>query len=100
MNIYSYSQLSQYLACPKKYRYRYIDGWQERDTRAATIFGRVFEHALGTLFRHEDPAAAFYDEWNLYRSVELDYSRRLDCILAIEQQKLDSVSLSKVEQHG
>jgi len=75
MNIYSYSQLSHYLACPKKYRYRYIDGWQERDTRAATIFGRVFEHALGALFRHEDPAAAFYDEWNLYRNVELDYSR-------------------------
>jgi hypothetical protein len=59
MNIYSYSQLSQYLASPKKYRYRYIDGWQERDTRAATIFGRVFEHALGALFRREDPAAAF-----------------------------------------
>jgi len=27
--------------------------------------------------------------------VELDYSRRLDCILAIEQQKLDSVSPSR-----
>ena len=75
MNIYSYSQLSQYLACPKKYRYRYIDGWQERDTRAATIFGRVFEHALGALFRREDPAGAFYDEWNQYRNVVLDYSR-------------------------
>jgi len=75
MNTYSYSQLSQYLACPKKYRYRYIDGWQERDTRASTIFGRVFEHALGALFRREDPAATFYDEWGLYRNTALDYSR-------------------------
>jgi hypothetical protein len=75
MNTYSYSQVSLYLSCPKKYRYRYIDGWQEKDTRAATIFGRVFEHALGTLFRREDPTAAFYEEWKQYRNVLLDYSK-------------------------
>jgi hypothetical protein len=75
MNTYSYSQISQYLSCPRKYRYRYIDGWQERDTRATTIFGRVFEHALGALFRHEDPGAAFYDEWSQYRNVVLEYSK-------------------------
>jgi len=75
MRTYSYSQLSQYLACPKKYRYRYIDGWQERDTRAATIFGRAFEHALGALLRHEDPTAGFYDEWGLYSNMILEYSR-------------------------
>ena len=75
MNTYSYSQISQYLACPKKYRFRYIDGWQERDTRASTIFGRVFEHALGALLRREDPAAAFYDEWNQYRNAVLEYAK-------------------------
>ena len=75
MSTYSYSQISQYLSCPKKYRYRYIDGWQERDTRAATTFGRVFEHALGALFRREDPAAAFYDEWNQYHDILRDYSK-------------------------
>ncbi len=75
MNTYSYSQVSQYLSCPKKYRFRYIDGWQERDVRAATIFGRVFEHALGALFRADDPAAAFYDEWNLYRDAGIEYSK-------------------------
>jgi CRISPR/Cas system-associated exonuclease Cas4 (RecB family) len=75
MNTYSYSQISQYLACPKKYRYRYIDGWQEKETRAATIFGRVFEHALGSLFRREDPGAAFYEEWSQYRTVVLEYRK-------------------------
>ncbi len=75
MNTYSYSQISQYLTCPRKYRYRYIDGWQERDTRASTIFGRVFEHALGALFRREDSGAAFYEEWNLYRDKRVEYSR-------------------------
>jgi len=75
MNTYSYSQISQYLACPKKYRYRYIDGWQERDTRVSTIFGRVFEHALGALFRREDPGAAFYEDWSQYRNVVLEYSK-------------------------
>jgi hypothetical protein len=24
---YSYSQISQYLRCPRSYRYRYLDGW-------------------------------------------------------------------------
>jgi hypothetical protein len=75
VNTYSYSQISYYLACPKKYRYRYIDGWQEKDTRAATIFGRVFEHALGALFRHDDPVAGFYEEWTQYRNVVLEYAR-------------------------
>ena len=27
---YSYTQLAQYLACPLRYRYRYLDGWQEK----------------------------------------------------------------------
>ena len=29
--IYSYTQISQYLTCPRRYRYRYLDGWQEKD---------------------------------------------------------------------
>ena len=46
--LYSFTQLSQYLGCPKRYRYRYIDGWKEKDTRAGMLFGRAFENALGT----------------------------------------------------
>ena len=40
---YSYTQISQYLTCPRRYRYRYLDGWKEKDTRAAMLFGRAFE---------------------------------------------------------
>ena len=29
---YSYTQISQYLRCPRSYRYRYLDGWKEKDT--------------------------------------------------------------------
>ena len=47
---YSYTQISQYLRCPRSYRYRYLDGWQEKDTRAAMVFGRCFEAALGLTF--------------------------------------------------
>ena len=43
---YSYSQISQYLTCPRKYRHRYLDGWQEKDNRAAIHFGRALEQAL------------------------------------------------------
>jgi hypothetical protein len=38
---YSYTQISQYLTCPRRYRHRYIDGWKEEDTRAAMLFGRL-----------------------------------------------------------
>ena len=36
--IYSYTQMSQYLTCPRRYRYRYLDGWQEKDLRAAMLY--------------------------------------------------------------
>ena len=32
---YSYSQISQYLTCPRRYRRRYLDGWQEKEQRAS-----------------------------------------------------------------
>jgi len=55
---YSYTQVSQYLTCPRRYRYRYLDGWREKDTRAAMLFGRAFEQALSAYFLREDPATA------------------------------------------
>ena len=54
---YSYTQISQYLSCPRRYRYRYLDGWKEKDTRAAMLFGRAFEQALSAYFRREDSAS-------------------------------------------
>ena len=38
---YFYTHISQYLGCPRRYRHRYIDGWREKDTRAAMLFGRA-----------------------------------------------------------
>src|ERR1700730_4926432 len=52
--IYSYTQISHYLRCPRSYRYRYLDGWREKDTRAAMVFGRCFEKALGAYFEQRD----------------------------------------------
>jgi hypothetical protein len=57
---YSYTQISQYLTCPRRYRHRYLDGWKERDTRAAMLFGRAFELALGAYFRREDPGEVLF----------------------------------------
>ena len=73
---YSYTQISQFLTCPRRYRYRYLDGWQERGTRAAMLFGRPFEQALGAYFRREDAAVAFYREWSAYQKQSLHYSDR------------------------
>ena len=35
---YSFTQISRYLACPRRYRYRYLDGWREKETRASMVF--------------------------------------------------------------
>jgi len=73
---YSYTQISQYLTCPRRYRHRYLDGWQEKDTRAAMLFGRALEQALAAYFRREDAAAALYQEWAMYQNQALRYSER------------------------
>ena len=62
--VYSHTQISQYLRCPRSYRYRYLDGWREKDTRAGMVFGRCFENALGAYFRGEDCTAALFREWS------------------------------------
>jgi hypothetical protein len=72
--IYSYSQISQYLRCPRGYRHRYLDGWRERDTRAALIFGRCFEKALEAYFLGADSTVVFSEEWGMYREATLEYS--------------------------
>jgi PD-(D/E)XK nuclease superfamily len=72
---YSYTQISQYLTCPRRYRHRYLDGWQEKDTRAAMLFGRCFEQAVAALFRHEDPAAVLFEQWAPFKNPELLYSK-------------------------
>ena len=71
---YSYTQVSQYLTCPRRYRYHYLDGWHEKDTRASMLFGRAFEQALSAYFLREDPAAALFREWSTHRDSPLEYS--------------------------
>src|SRR6202521_1854226 len=71
---YSYTQISQYLTCPRRYRYRHRDGRKEKDTRAARLFGYAFERALGALFRKEDPVAVLFAEWSGCQSQGLHYS--------------------------
>jgi hypothetical protein len=73
---YSYTQISQYLSCPRRYRHRYLDGWQEKNTRAAMLFGRAFEQSLAAYFRREDPAVTLYREWAAYQKQPLHYPER------------------------
>src|SRR5437870_241571 len=73
--IYSYTQISQYLTCPRRYRHRYLDGWREKDTRAAMLFGRGFESALAAFFRREDSSAVLFREWSACKQQDLQYSK-------------------------
>jgi hypothetical protein len=72
--IYSYTQISQYLTCPRRYRHRYLDGWKEKDTRAAMLFGHAFENAVAAYFLRDDSAAALFREWAIYQETDLQYS--------------------------
>src|SRR6267378_2167581 len=73
--IYSYTQISQYLTCPRRYRHRYLDGWREKDTRAAMLFGRAFEIALAAFFRREDSSAVLFREWSAFKQQDMQYSK-------------------------
>jgi CRISPR/Cas system-associated exonuclease Cas4 (RecB family) len=73
---YSYSQISQYLTCPRRYRHRYLDGWQEKEQRASMLFGRAFEQAIAALFRQEDPAAVLFEQWTAFKKLDLTYPAR------------------------
>src|SRR4029077_13036238 len=74
--MYSYTQISQYLSCPRRYKHRYLDGWKEKDTRAAMVFGRAFEQAVGAYFQRQDAAAVLYREWSTHRETGLHFSER------------------------
>src|SRR5207245_7199356 len=71
---YSYTQISHSLPGPRRYRHRCRDGWQEKDTRAAMLFGRAFERALAAYFLREDPAAVLFREWAPCQNQGLQYS--------------------------
>lgn len=73
--VFSHTQLSTYLRCPRLYRYRYLDGWKERENRAGMVFGRCFEMALAAFFWQKDSAAVWSREWAKYREVPLSYSK-------------------------
>jgi hypothetical protein len=73
--IFSHTQISQYLRCPRSYRYRYLDGWQEKETRAAMAFGRCFERALAAYFSREDSSAALFKEWGAFRDTPFEYKK-------------------------
>ncbi len=73
--VFSYTQISSYLRCPRSYRLRYLDGWQEKDTRAGMVFGRCFELALVSLFLKQDPEARLFQEWGAYREAPFAYKK-------------------------
>jgi hypothetical protein len=73
--IFSHTQISQYLRCPRSYRYRYLDGWREKETRAAMAFGRCFEKALAAYFSGEDCTAALFKGWGAFRDAPFEYKK-------------------------
>jgi hypothetical protein len=82
---YSYTQISQYLSCPRRYRHRYLDGWREKDTRAAMLFGRAFEQALSAYFQREDSSVVLFREWAAHQHSSLEYPNGTDWDRMLQQ---------------
>jgi PD-(D/E)XK nuclease superfamily len=60
---YSYTQISQYVTCPRRYRHRYLDGWKEKDRRGPPCSSvDAFEQAPAAYFLRKDPAAVLLPE--------------------------------------
>jgi hypothetical protein len=72
---YSYTKIAHHLGCPRRYRYRYIDGWKERDTRSGLLFGRAFEIALASMYRGEDATQVLLREWSPVKQIAVEYTR-------------------------
>jgi len=72
---FSYTQIAHYLRCPRSYRRRYLDGWREKETRAAMVFGSCFEKALQAYFCVDDSGATLYREWGVYRDTPSEYKK-------------------------
>jgi len=71
--VFSYTQIAHYLRCPRSYRLRYLDGWREKETRAAMIFGRCFEKAIASSFLGKDCGARLFDEWSAHRETPIHF---------------------------
>ena len=72
---YSYTQIAQYLHCPRSYRYRYLDGWRVKETRTAMTFGRCFEKALESYFCGGDCGATLHREWGTFRDTPFEFKK-------------------------
>ena len=97
---YSFTQISQYLRCPRQYRYRYLDGWREKEDKASMIFGRCFETALSSYFAREDATAAFFQEWRKYQDASLAYVRMIPGTGSITKASTCSNGLPKMIAFG
>ena len=75
MDHYSYTQLSTYLQCPLKYKYHYLEGWQESEDKASLVFGKVFQSAVESQFLVADSVKFFTERWAGVKDLPLEYWR-------------------------
>ena len=45
--VYSFTQVSNYLRCPRSYRYRYLDGWRKRKRARPWLSAAALTNAAG-----------------------------------------------------
>jgi hypothetical protein len=84
-----------------RYRYRYLDGWREKETRAALAFGRCFEKVLAAYFRGEDCGVTLFKEWGAFRDSPFAYKNGENWDRMVHQPNIKTFVLkSSKEMHG
>jgi len=65
--IFSHTQISQYLRCPRSYRYRYLDGWREKGfARCYGLWPLLSKRALAAYFFGETAQLRFSRKWEAF----------------------------------
>lgn len=75
---HSYSAGNTFDQCPLKYKLQKIDGWKEKDTKAAFMLGRAFEQAIQWYHEHDGQGAIehFLEQWQPHAAnKELKYTK-------------------------
>ncbi len=72
---YSYTQISQYLRCPRSYRYRYLDGWREKEDRRPCSLAAASRTPWRLLSLGRTRLPRSFKEWGAYRDASLEYTK-------------------------
>src|SRR5437660_5458916 len=91
--VYSYTQISPYLRCPRSYRYRYLDGWQEKETRQRWSLAAALKRLSAPTFAKRIALLCFSKNGMLTTMLRLNSARESPGIASSTRESIYSKHL-------